>query len=200
MFGKPYYLLLKRVNDKEDDLRIYRHTIPAHISLPQQYLPLRDEGYGSEEVVSDGFNTDTNATNSKQNLHLLVQKVRHDLVSWNLRREAIELLAEELGLVPEAATDLSTGEAVSISYIRPDETSRQTGVQSVSAIEVEARLARVTWVSGQLARLKISDKGTVERALVYGVETMSRLKHVEKVLVGDGDVKLEELARLLKLY
>ena len=201
-FDAPYYLHLKRkqltdTTNELDELSIYRHTIPAHIPLRDyeaQYLPQRDEGYGSE-VSSDTSN------GNKQDLHALVRNVRRDLVSWTLRREAIEALAEKLGLVSESAKDSGADENDDYaSFVAPVDGSSESAFKSISATAVEARFARVVWANGRLARVKISDKGLVERAIVFGdVDGEDRrIKAAENVLVGDGLVRIEDLAERLK--
>jgi central kinetochore subunit Mal2/MCM21 len=198
-FDAPYYIHLKRTQPNHspnefDELSVYRHTIPSHIPLRDyeaQYLPRRDEGYGSEA-------SSESANNNRQDLHTLVRKVRKALVSWTLRREAIEVLAEKLGLVPEhSGTDEDDEYASSIAPVdAPDDSA----FKSVAATAVEARFIRVVWANGRLARVKISDKGLVERAIVFGEVSGEdrRIKVAENVLVGDGSVRIEELAERLK--
>lgn len=190
----------KQLNDpgtEVDELSVYRHTIPAHIPLrnyESQYLPQRDEGYCSE-VSSDSAN------GNKQDLHTLVRKVRRDLVSWTLRREAIEALAEKLGLVPETSSDVDPDESDEYaSFVAPVNLSDQSVFRSVAATAVEARFVRVVWANGWVARVKITDKGLVERAVVFGEVAGEdhRIKSAENVLVGDGWVTVEELAKRLK--
>jgi central kinetochore subunit Mal2/MCM21 len=201
-FDAPYYLHLKwkQLNDTAnelDELSIYRHTIPSHIPLRNyeaQYLPQRDEGYGSE-VSSEIVN------GNRQDLHALVRKVRKDLVSWTLRREAIEMLAEELGLVSESTKEPDSDENDDYtSFVAPLNAPNESIFRSVAATAVEARFVRVVWANGWVARVKISDKGLVERAVVYGEVSGEdrRIKSAENVLVGDGLVRIEELAERLK--
>jgi central kinetochore subunit Mal2/MCM21 len=201
-FDAPYHLHLKRkqLNDTSnelDELSIYRHTIPSHIPLRNyeaQYLPQRDEGYGSE-VSSETVN------GNKQDLHALVRKVRKDLVSWTLRREAIELLAEELGLVSECTKEPGSNENDEYaSFVAPPKAPNESVFRSVAATAVEARFVRVVWANGWVARVKISDKGLVERAVVFGEVSGEdqRIKAAENVLVGDGLVRIEEFAERLK--
>jgi central kinetochore subunit Mal2/MCM21 len=201
-FDAPYYLHLKRkrLNDTAselDELSIYRHTTPLHIPLRNyeaQYLPQRDGGFGSE-VSSQSVN------GTKQDLHTLVQKVRNDLGSWTLRREAIEVLAETMGLVPESRKDPNTEEMDEYaSFVAPMNASDKSAFRSVAATAVEARFVRVVWANGWVARVKLSDKGLVERAVVFGeiAGEDRRIKAAENVLVGDGLVRIEELAERLK--
>jgi central kinetochore subunit Mal2/MCM21 len=202
-FDAPYYIHLKRkpLNDTTnelDELSVYRHTIPSHIPLRNyeaQYLPPRDEGYGSE-VSSESANA------SKQDLHMFIRKVRRDIVSWTLRREAIEVLAEKLGLVPESTTDVGAAKSDEYaSFVAPVDAADGSVFKSIAATAVEARFVRVVWANGRLARVKISDKGLVERAVVFGEVSGEdrRIKVAEKVLVGDGFVRIEELSELLKV-
>ena len=201
-FDAPYYLHLKRKRftdstNELDELSIYRHTIPSHIPLRDyeaQYLPQRDEGYGSE-VSSE------TSTGNKQNLHKLVRNVRKDLVSWTLRREAIEVLAEKLGLVTTSTKDLVTDESDDyVTIVAPIDGSSGSAFKSISPTAVEARYARIVWADRRVARVKISDKGLVERAVVCGeIDGQERrIKAVENELVGDGSVRVEELAERLK--
>lgn len=201
-YDAPYYLHLKRKQLSDtagelDELSIYRHTIPSHIPLRNyeaQYLPQRDEGYGSE-VSSESVN------GTKQDLHTLVRKVRKDLVSWTLRREAVEALAETLGLVPESTKDPSTEEIDEYAcFVAPMNAADESAFRSVAATAVEARFVRVVWANGWVARVKLSDKGLVERAVVFGeiAGEDRRIKAAENVLVGDGLVRIEELAERLK--
>ena len=201
-FDAPYYIHLKRTQPNHstnelDELSVYRHTIPSHIPLRDyeaQYLPRRDEGYGSE-----ASNESTNS--NRQDLHALVRKVRKALVSWTLRREAIEVLAEKLGLVPEITKHSDTDESDEyVSSVAPADAPDDSTFKSVAATAVEARFIRVVWANGRLARVKISDKGLVERAIVFGEVSGEdrRIKVAENVLVGDGSIRIEELAERLK--
>ena len=192
-FDKPYYLLLKRAGDSGDEWRIHRHTIPQFIPLrdyENQFLPLRDEGYGSE-VSNDGT-----SGGSKQDLHELVRKVRQDLVSWMLRRDAIELLQEELGLAAESPAHEEVAEAAAAIPTVGSDPRGRFGMKSLSATSVEARFATLAWQDGRAGRVKISDQGLVQRAVIFGEE--GRMKQVEDVLIS-GDARIEELAKKLEM-
>jgi central kinetochore subunit Mal2/MCM21 len=201
-YDAPYYLHLKRKHQNDstselEELSVYRHTIPSHIPLRDyeaQYLPQRDEGYGSEEP-------NETSNSNKQDLHTFVRHVRKDLVSWTLRREAIEILAEKLGLVPKSTEAFDAGGSDEYaSFVAPTDKSNDSVFKTVAATAVEARFVRVVWANDRLARVKISDKGFVERAIVFGeVDGQERrMKATENVLVGDGLVRIEELAERLR--
>ena len=196
-FQKPYYILFRRVEQGGDEWRVHRHTIPAFVPLgrlEEEYLPLRDgdsgySGGGSEE--DESFSV---VQERKQNLHAFVRKVRHELICWELRREAIELLKEELGLIPNANDS---------DEERDDDSDRDAleptglyGICSIEATAFEARQARITWTDGTIARIKISNKGLVERAVVVGEN--GRIKGVENLLI-DGESRIEELVQKLRI-
>ena len=118
-----------------------------------------------------------------------------------MRREAIEVLAEKLGLVPEITKYSDTDESDEyVSSVAPVDAPDDSAFKSVAATAVEARFIRIVWANGRLARVKVSDKGLVERAIVFGEVSGEdrRIKVAENVLVGDGSVRIEELAERLK--
>ena len=194
-FDKAYYILLKRVNETKDEQRIHRFVIPDFIPIRDyeaRYLPLQDEGYGSESS-NDGA-----GSRSKQDLHTAVRKVRQDLVSWTLRREALEYLREELGLRSPGESDVDTddesaGQMPALGM--PPEQDGKFGVRLLSATSVEARFASIAWNDGRGGRIKISDTGQVERAVIVGDE--GRDTQTEQVLV-NGNIRIEEFVRVLE--
>ena len=100
-FDSPYYVLCKRVSDESSEVKVHRHTIPALVPLGQyedKYLPLPDEGYGSEDSVLGGVG-------GRQDLEAFVGAVRKDLVAWRLRQESIQIVREKLGLSVEDDVD-----------------------------------------------------------------------------------------------
>lgn len=111
------------------------------------------------------------------------------------------MLAEELGLVSESTKEPDSDENDDYtSFVAPLNAPNESIFRSVAATAVEARFVRVVWANGWVARVKISDKGLVERAVVYGEVSGEdrRIKSAENVLVGDGLVRIEELAERLK--
>jgi len=174
------------VDDNVSDLRIHRHTIPVFIPLEayeEQYLPLQDEGYASPDGSS-----------VKQDLHALVRNVRHDLVSWTRRREAIDMLGEELNLAVEKDSDAEMEDDE--DGAPQDKNEGRFGVRSVSAVSVEAKYAKIVWKDGRAGRVKISDEGMIERAVVFGDE--GRVRSAERLL-SEGNVGIKELASKLEL-
>lgn len=129
----------------------------------------------------------------KQDLHGFVRRVRHELVCWELRRDAIELLKEQLDLIPHQNADEDDEEMDDESQ---DDRIGLYGIESIEATAFEARQARITWTDGTIARIKISNKGLVERAVVVGES--GRIKGVENLLV-DGESRIEELVQKLKV-
>lgn len=69
------------------------------------------------------------------------------------------------------------------------------GILSIEPTAFEARQARITWTDGTIARIKINNQGTIERAVVVGEQ--GRIRGVENLLV-DGESRIEELLPKLK--
>lgn len=189
IFDTPFYIICKKASEKSEELRIHRHTIPAHIPLSEyedQYLPFHDEGYGSEEGDISML------SGKKQDLHALVDHVRNDLLSWRCRQEAIELLAEELE-VPDPDKEDEEDE--------DDDTPLEGkyGIYGVSAVSADARFARIVWADGRVGRVKIADDGSIEKAVVFGgdVGKEERMKSAERILTRD-HASIEGLVERLK--
>ncbi|OCT53840.1 hypothetical protein CLCR_10386 [Cladophialophora carrionii] len=239
-FDSPYYIFCVRSTDRGQDLRIHRHTIPALVPLEQyerEYLPLsslnreEDEGY----VGSDGVENGAGGAR-KQDLHILVSRVRYDLVSWRLRKDAAEWLREELGLSRQSrnegrsngrdSADSTGGERakrrdrarsnsdhgddddsdpdteMTDSDSDSDELTGKFNVDSLTTLEVDARQLRIIWSDDRVGRLKVSDDGKIEKAVVIG-EDGTRVRDVERILMGDekeGCSVKELLKRLETVY
>lgn len=102
-----------------------------------------------------------------QNIHLFVRKLRQELNSWIARCDTIESLQE----------------------------SSIPNIQSVSATSQEARYVRLEWNDGRIGRIKLSNKGLIERTVVYGLE--GRAMKTEKILA-DGNQSVEGLVKTLE--
>ncbi|EXJ70186.1 uncharacterized protein A1O5_06254 [Cladophialophora psammophila CBS 110553] len=197
----------------------------------KRYLPVssqEDEGYGGSDDSRLGI--DEGGTARKQDLHGLVAKVRYDLVSWRLRRDVTEWLREELQILesendtgnkiadedPRDTEDNSGGESEGHDLERgsedqndevdeedeEDEITGKFNVQSLATLEVDARQLRIVWSDDRVGRIKISDDGKVEKAIVIGLDG-NRVKNVERILMGDGEenVSLYDLVgRLEEVY
>lgn len=183
-YDKPYYILAQRVVNSGDHLRIYRHTIPAFIPIrryEEMYLPQQDEGYGSGDTTSS----------QRQDMHGLLKHVRHDLVSWTQRRETIEILQRQLR-ISSRATDSGTAEAVR------DMSVGIFGIRSLTATSVESTQIKIEWTNGAVGRLRVSEKGIVEKAVVY--DHGGRSKAVEMMFIRDTCSILNLATRLEAVY
>ena len=223
-FDSPYYIFCVPAGEPtaRDVLRIHRHTIPALVPLEQyerEYLPLRSSQQGDEEdegyAGSDDSRHATGSETVKQDLHALVAKVRHDLVSWRLRQDTADCIREELGLsrlveentraVSEdkgspANPDSLMQESDDDPGSERDEGSEPTGkfnVTSLTALDTSARQLRIIWSDDQVGRLKITDTGKIEKAVVIG-EDGNRARDVERILVGDNETDGASVATLVK--
>jgi central kinetochore subunit Mal2/MCM21 len=185
------------------ELRIHRHTIPASVPVQEyekQYLPLSDEGYGSENSVSSsGWGS------RRQDLHGLVDRIRHDLVAWKLRQDAIESIREQLGLPTKKPHDQLPGSHTDASNMehQPEEERDEHvsipdveapigkfGVREFEATGVDARQVRILWSDDRLGRIKISDTGRIDKAAVFGRE--GHIRDTERVLT-EGDATVFDL-------
>lgn len=232
----PYYIFLKRIDEGDEystaqssgdtrrhSLKIHHHTIPALVPLEAyaaRYLPSpvladdhtdthrsRDEGYFSTSADNDGndepaqnsdeLRQDTAADGPEpvQDLHALVAAVRHDLLSWQLRNDAISLAREQLGLA-----DGNNGrESDRVN-------AGKFSVQLVEATAVDARFVRLVWQNGTVARLRLTDDGHIDRAVVLGDTgggvSSDRMKDMERLLTSSrdgGQLKFRELTERLAL-
>lgn len=212
-FDSPYYIFCIRGGAEEgivnQELRIHRHTIPAFVPLQdyeKQYLPLSDEGYGGSEdsmMSADG-------AERKQDLHTLVARVRHDLVSWRLRQDAIDWARDELEIpaskTQSGASDRTAdgdntnghGEAQDESLSDVEEPVGKFGVREVSTVSVDARHARIVWTDDRVGRIKISDDGRIEKAVVFGQD--ARIGDVERILTEDSSTVSSLVERLETIH
>jgi central kinetochore subunit Mal2/MCM21 len=173
-YDKPYYILAQRIAEGGDDLRVYRHTVPSFIPLRQyeeMYLAPQDEGYGSGENINNQRPT--------QDLHGLVKHVRHDLISWALRREAVQTLQQQLQLTAQAFGDTEEGD-----NMRRAAGEGRYGVKGLDATSIEATQIKIEWASGAIGRVRISSKGVVEKAVLFGLN--GRMTEAEGILTKDG--------------
>lgn len=187
-FTKPYYLLLKRAGENRKALQLHRHTIPVFIPLQQlarKYLPGPQSGDANVALKP--------WKKRRQDLRKLVQELRRELVAWHLRRDAVAFLQEELGI-----TNNNTGEESQtepgLAQRDPNSASWKLGISSVSPTSIEARYVRLEWRDGRAGRVKLSNRGLIERAVIIGDE--GRDKAIETAIVG-GDGRVENLVQRL---
>lgn len=176
-------------------VRVYRHTIPAFISLDRLervYLTrLRNPESGTDETENL---KPWKSTHRKQDLAGFIRALRTEIVAWQRRRDVISFLRGRLGL----SRDEGDGDDDSPEIL--DRELRRAidglGIVSLAATALEARYVRVEWEDRRVGRLKISNSGSVERAVVLG--DRGRDKGVEEAMKGgDGRVEMV-LERLME--
>jgi central kinetochore subunit Mal2/MCM21 len=175
---------LQRIERDGGQLRVHRHTIPP-------FIPLRDMEEKWLPVVEEEEEASNKSTESRrQDLQRLVQEVRAELVSWHARSDAIEFVREGLGLNEQGDGDGEEGDSESLFV-------NESSIKSVAATSLEVRYVRIQWAGGAVGRLKLSNEGLVERAVVLGEE--GREKRLENMLV-EGPARVEDLAQRLASY
>ncbi|KAL4906796.1 hypothetical protein BDW74DRAFT_176406 [Aspergillus multicolor] len=221
-FTKPYYLLLHKVRAAEDAeknkpeirLKVHRHTIPAFIPvqrlerilLPQpDPIPVPDDGGGATEPLKKK----PKPAPRQQSLQMFIREIKRQLVSWHMRLDAIHHIREQLGIVRRGVdpypddeedgpwdrdmlVDVGFDSGLGETRIKKN----NYGIASFSPTALEAAYVRVEWEDGRVGRFKISDAGTVERAVVIGDE--GRDKALEAALTGGDRSVLTILDRLKK--
>ena len=192
-FDSPYYVLCKRVSDESSEVRVHRHTIPALVPLSlyeDKYLPLPDEGYGSEDSVLE-------VGGGRQDLEVFVGAVRRDLVAWRLRQESIEMVREKLDL--KNKTVVGNEEATEAEDGEQDLAQGGYGITTVEAITADAYYARIIWTDGRVGRIKIGDDGSIQRAVVIEVvdKQGQRCSNDERLLVAE-NARIDKLVEALK--
>ncbi|KAF7712088.1 Uncharacterized protein PECH_004555 [Penicillium ucsense] len=182
-FAKPYYVLLRP--EREKRLRVHRHTVPSFIDLPRLenvYLPStgpRVEG----ENRAEGTGVQKGARN--QDLRGFVRELRRELAAWHLREDTVQLLREKLGLCEALLIDPA-------DRLTPE---ARGGIVALEPTSMEARYLRLEWEDGRVGRLKLSNSGIVERAVVIGDD--GRDKIVEDAMTGGGG-RVESLLERLR--
>ncbi|PGH12637.1 hypothetical protein AJ79_04135 [Helicocarpus griseus UAMH5409] len=183
-FAKPYYLLLKRVGPEQKLLQVHRHTIPIFIplkQLEQRYLAVPREENGIDPATAKPWKT------PKQDLRKLVRELRRELVAWHLRRDALGWLQEELG-VSENKDEADGTQFLSYNLSGDEAPRNDLGIISVTATALETRYIRFEWRDGRVGRIKLSNRGLIERAIIIAEE--GRDKITENLLIsGDGRIE-----------
>jgi central kinetochore subunit Mal2/MCM21 len=203
-FERPRYVFLIREGDGQEAgerLKVYRHTIPAFIPLDryeERYLVREtvDEGYGGSDDSGDS----AESAGRRQDLRGLVARVRSDLVSWRARKDAAAWLREELELPNQstASTSNDDGEEkadgdVEMTTADAEEDGNgdededplgKYGVSDMNLTTIDARNLEIFWADNSVATLRISDDGSIEKAVVID-SSQQRDNSVERTLMGD---------------
>ena len=179
-------------------LKVHKHTIPSFIPIRKyeaEYLPCdedaEDELDGVMEDVDMPDHVETEEDNGRQDLHGFAKAIRHDLVSWNLRSDAIEAAATEFGLRTTAETyggDNNNNKNTSTTTVIPPVPSPTNhGVRKLNSVAIDARFARIEWSDGRVGQIRIADNGTIEKAVVFGETSNNgnqRVPRDERILAG----------------
>ncbi|KAE8372622.1 Cenp-O kinetochore centromere component-domain-containing protein [Aspergillus bertholletiae] len=202
-FTKPYYVLLQRVRGEEKRLRVHRHTIPAFISvekLERAFLPLPAV---SEEEAGENLKPWKGNAN-RQDLPRFVRELRRQLAVWHLRMDAVNFLRGKLGVQRRNVQSYNDGDdGVWVRDILSDNQeeirldANDLGIVSLSPTALDATYVRLEWEDGRVGRIKMSDNGVVERAVVIGDD--GRDKSLEAVLTG-GNGRVETVLDRLKQH
>ncbi|PYI02342.1 hypothetical protein BO78DRAFT_377280 [Aspergillus sclerotiicarbonarius CBS 121057] len=216
-YTKPYYVLLRRVNqnksgDGKKEVKVHRHTIPSVVDigrLERIYLPLESTTQNTaEDVEAEEQLKPWKRKSRKQDLKTFVREVRKQLVVWHLRCDAVRYLRETLGVVTRGVDDDAMYEdderpwerdilGPSANVDGAGETriaKNKLGIVSLGPTALEAVYVRMEWEDGRVGRFKISNTGVVERAVVIG--DAGRDKLTEGIITG-GDGRVETLLERL---
>ncbi|RDW86253.1 uncharacterized protein DSM5745_02895 [Aspergillus mulundensis] len=207
-------------NKPEIRLKVHRHTIPAFIPvqrLERIMLPQHDplpvpgdgDGNGNGHGAIEPLKKKPNPPARQQNLQMFIREIRRQLVSWHMRLDAIHLIREQLGIIRRGVDPYPDDEEdgpwdrdmlVDVGFDSGLGETRlkknDYGIASFSPTALEAAYVRVEWEDGRVGRFKISDSGTVERAVVIGDN--GRDKVLEAALTGGDRSVLTVLDRLKK--
>jgi central kinetochore subunit Mal2/MCM21 len=171
-------------------MKLHRHTLPALVPIAkyeETYLPMPDEGYGSEDSML--------GLGSRQDLQGFVSAVRNDLVSWQLRKESIQLVREKLKLYDQEQKEQDDDHTAADE---DEENVQPEGLYGITAFEsatVDARLARIVWSDGRVGRVKISDDGSIQLAAVIGAD--EKRHHAQERLLVNG-TRIETMVAQLR--
>ena len=191
--------------DFETRLRIHRHTIPAFIStekLAALYLPFpasssalvespnnNNDGNASESSLKPWKKSATTAGTRRQDLKTLVRTLRRELSSWHIRVDAVDMLRQSLGFGEKEGLEHGIDEEQSADSSVQNGSKNGLGIVSLSATSLEARYVRLEWENGRVGQFKLTNSGTVERAVIIGIDNR-RDKVTENALTG-GDARVE---------
>ena len=174
---------------KGGGLKVHKHTLPSFVPIRKyeaEYLPVDEDDGDEHDDEMEGVDMPdrpvTVQDDGRQDLHGFAKAIRHDLVSWNLRSDAIEAAAAELGLwgVDQHSTSTTT-----TAPATPPPSNH--GVRKLNPVAMDARFARIEWSDGRVGQIRIADNGTIEKAVVFGETSDNgnqRLPRDERILAG----------------
>lgn len=176
---------------------MHRHTLPSFIPvkpLAHKYLPTPTASSAAEAELKPW-------KAKKTDLQSFVRELRNEVAGWQMRVQGVVMLRAEFGIVGDETDTSRPGVAKgSVEQIAVDITNdvptEDPGriVESITATSMEARYIRVAWIDGVVGRLRISDRGVVDRAVVFGDRGRERAVEIEIVR---GNVKIEDLGQRL---
>ena len=183
-YKDPHYILCRRIRPDRRAFKVHKHTIPNLIPIKEyeaRFLPGNEEG---DELDGDESLEDSAIVGptEKQNLHAFVSRIRQDLVSHSMRADAIESIAEQLGL-----RRIKTEDENAAAQSQPE--ANNLGILKFDATGPDALLIRIYWKDGRVGRIQLRDDGTIEKAAVFGESAEGknvRLYGAERTLSGFG--------------
>ena len=147
-FAKPNYILLNRPYSQDKErLRVHRHTLPPCIPLKRladQFLTSPN----SAATIDPGEGIPLKQPKQhKQDLSRLVREIRRSLISYQRRKEAIQIVQEKV-----------------------QHDSGENAIREINAVDAELQELRIDWTDGSVARIRVSQKGDIEKILVVGAD------------------------------
>ena len=173
-FAKPNYILLNRPYSQDTErLRVHRHTLPPYIPLKRlvdQFLTPPDSfaTTGSGEGIPL-----KQLKQHKQDLSRLVREIRRELISYQRRKEAVLVLQEK---------------------VKHD--NGENAIREIDAVDAELRELRIDWTNGSVARIRVSQKGDIEKILVVGADGKQSHGPRKQVAQGNGG-RMENLLEII---
>ena len=174
-FAKQHYILLNKpyAQDKER-LKVHRHTLPPCIPLKRlvdKWLPAPISPTASdpdEGVVLK------EQKQRKQDFPRLVRETRRELISYQRRKEAVQALKENL----------------------KREDSENT-IQGIEAVDAEIQDLRIDWADGDAARIRMNQKGDIEKIIFLGKDDEHPYSLPKKVASENNSERIENLHEMI---
>ena len=150
---KPYFVFLKRIEPNQPSLAIHNHTLPS-------FLPV-------EGIIAKHKPLLVQSSNSNgQNLHAFVKELRRALVSFHLRKAAVERMQKQL----EKAENIQDG-------------SRAPELLQISAANSDVTEIELIWETDIMGRICLTEEGLLTRCVIHG--RLGRMKEAEHALMSE---------------